>query len=346
LSDLRRCAHKDHAGGLLPVDQFNVDRRMPDKLAAWCKACKSRVMREKYYPERKAAMTRANGEPPIPMEDEPTAPGIPPPSLSDPSKPDYKAYSGQAPKFRLLHIDIETSPLLAYTWGTFKQNISVEQIIEPTSVLCFAAQWHGSSEVIYHEARVRPSLEFNLMIRAAHNLLSECDAVCHYNGQKFDVPRLNREFLKLGMGPTPPLHQVDLWQAVTKFSMDSSKLAFVGPELGIGEKIKHDGWGLWKGCMDGNAASWAKMREYCMGDVVQLPALYTKLLPWLDKHPNMNLYVADEEGVCPKCGSSEVVRSDDHKATTLTYKRYACRACGAWSRARTRDKNGPSADLR
>lgn len=280
------------------------------------------------------------------MEDEPTSPGVPPPRLDDPSKPDIEAYSQQTKQpFRLLFIDIETSPLLAYAWGTFKQDISIDQIVKPTSVLCFAAQWYGSPEVIYHEARARPSLGFNLMIRAAHSLLSEAHAVCHYNGARFDVPRLNREFLQLGLPPTPPLHQIDLWQTVKKFSMDSSKLAFVGPALGIGEKIKNDGWRLWGGCMDGDAPSWEKMQVYCKGDVVQLPALYEKLLPWIDGHPNLNLLVTDDGKVCPNCGG-KLEGNGVHRATTYVYKRYLCMGCGRTCRDRTRSKSEPVAPVR
>ena len=33
------------------------------------------------------------------------------------------------------------------------------------------------------------------MVSRVHGLLDDADVVCHYNGKKFDIPTLNREFL-------------------------------------------------------------------------------------------------------------------------------------------------------
>ena len=58
---------------------------------------------------------------------------------------------------RLLFFDLETSPNLVYTWGLFNQNIGINQIVEPTRVLCFGAQWLGESKVhfrsVHHNGR-------------------------------------------------------------------------------------------------------------------------------------------------------------------------------------------------
>ena len=42
------------------------------------------------------------------------------------------------------------------------------------------------------------------MIKGIHKLLDECDAVIHYNGSKFDIPTLNKEFLLHGLHPPAP----------------------------------------------------------------------------------------------------------------------------------------------
>lgn len=278
-------------------------------------------------PEKRSATEPAPW--PQPMDDEPTEP------------------SGAAPApFRLLHIDIETSPILGYVWQTKNQDLSPAQILEPSSVLCFAAMWHGSDEVLFHRAIPGDAAEFREMMRAAHRLLSTCDAVCSYNGQKFDAPRLMREFLLLDMRPPPPLVHVDLWRTITKFNFDSSKLEHVGPALGVGEKIKNAGWPLWTGCMRGDPQRWAEMEEYCKGDVVQLPALYRRLLPWIDQHPNLNLLATQDDELCPSCGAADLERSGVHRAVTLAYPRFVCRACGRWCRSRVRSRAEPRAEVR
>ena len=176
---------------------------------------------------------------------------------------------GSSPEgFKLLYIDIETTPALVYVWGLHKVEIGVDQIVEPTSVLCFAAKWHGSNETIFHKAHPKDKKAFRQMIEAAHELLGEADAVCHYNGASFDIPRLNQEFLREKMKPPRPPQQIDLFRVVTKqFGLLSNKLAFVGPYFNVGKKIEHEGWKLWRGCLDGNKDCWRRMEAYCRQDV-------------------------------------------------------------------------------
>jgi DNA polymerase elongation subunit (family B) len=243
---------------------------------------------------------------------------------------------------RLLLIDIETVPTLAYTWDIHNAFIPVEFIVKPSSVLCFSAQWYGEKEVLFYSIRKDG---YNRMIREAHRLLSEADAIVHYNGNNFDIPILNREFLKLGLPPASPAHQLDLWQTVSrKFRMVSSKLAFVGPYLKIGEKVKHEGNDLWLGCMNNDPECWAKMETYNRQDTALLGGLYKKILPWIDHHPNVNLFHKDFDGndvQCPKCGSKNVQWAGTRKAVTYTYKRYQCNDCGSWGRARMSEKTAP-----
>ncbi|NIV35232.1 MAG: hypothetical protein GWN58_38990, partial [Anaerolineae bacterium] len=49
------------------------------------------------------------------------------------------------------------------------------------------------------------------MLEGAWELLDEADAVVHYNGKKFDIPTLNREFVKYGFTPPSPYKQIDLY---------------------------------------------------------------------------------------------------------------------------------------
>ena len=245
---------------------------------------------------------------------------------------------------KLLLIDIETVPSLVYTWELHNAFIPVEFIVKPSTVLCFSAQWYNEVAQGVEFYSVRKD-GYNRMIRTAHKLLSAADAVVHYNGNRFDIPILNREFLKLGLPPPTPAYQLDLCQTVqTKFRMVSSKLAFVGPYLKIGEKVKHEGNDLWLGCMNNDPECWAKMETYNRQDTALLGGLYKKLLPWIDRHPNMGVFLQDgEKIVCPKCGSEKVTQ-DFHglrRCTTYSYRRYQCLDCGSWMKARFSEKSEP-----
>lgn len=250
---------------------------------------------------------------------------------------------------KLLFLDVETTPAVVYTWALRKQDISVDQIITPTSLLCFSATWldDKDGETVFYRSVKQSGKDFDAMVRAAHKMLSEADAVCHFNGMSFDIPRLNQEFLRLGMAPPPAIPQIDLKKVVmSKFSMVSSRLMFVGPYLKIGEKVKHEGWKLWIDCLAGDQEAWESMEKYNKQDVVLLKKLYRKLLPWIDNHPNMNLYKNGEKPVCPNCGGLKLVSNGLRRALTYTYRRLQCLGCGHWSRERTSTKSIPVAPVR
>ena len=50
---------------------------------------------------------------------------------------------------KILILDIETSPHTGFHWGLFQQNISIGQLIESSSVLCWAAKWLGEKKVYF-----------------------------------------------------------------------------------------------------------------------------------------------------------------------------------------------------
>jgi DNA polymerase elongation subunit (family B) len=231
---------------------------------------------------------------------------------------------------RVLCIDIETSPNVAYTWGLFNQNIGINQIIDTSRVLCFSAKWLGEENQFAAEW-----IDRELMLQKAWDLLNEADAVIHYYGSKFDVPHLNREFLMAGFGPPSPYKQIDLKVAVAKtFKFTSNKLQHVSEALGLAGKIKTD-FSLWEGCLNNDPASQAEMEEYNRQDVELLEELYHQMLPWIPQLPNRNLY--DAFSGCPYCAGEDVVRDGFTYTALSRYKRFHCNDCGAWLRAPKRE---------
>jgi hypothetical protein len=171
------------------------------------------------------------------------------------------------------------------------------------------------------------------MVRHAHKLLSEADAVASYNGRSFDVPTLNKEFLLNGLSPPAPYKHIDLYRVVkSEFRFPSKKLDYISQELGFEGKTKHRGMDMWKGCMAGDPECWAEMEKYNRQDVTELEKVYERLRPWVRHHPNAGLY--DEPGlpVCPNCGSGNIQRRGYSHTTMGKYGRYQCTACGKWAR--------------
>jgi predicted RNA-binding Zn-ribbon protein involved in translation (DUF1610 family) len=230
---------------------------------------------------------------------------------------------------KILLLDIESSPNTAHVWGLWQQNVSINQLMESSYVLCYAAKWLGEKEVKFdsvHQSRPKT------MLKGIHGLLNDADAVVHYNGTKFDIPTLNKEFLLHSFNPPSPYKQIDLLRVVrSNFRFPSNKLDYVAQRLNLGKKHEHEGHELWVKCMNGDKDAWKRMEKYNIQDVVLLESLYGTLLPWIKSHPNHNLFSDDH--VCPNCSSSSLQRRGTAISATGTYQRYQCRSCGTWSQS-------------
>lgn len=236
-------------------------------------------------------------------------------------------------KMKVLYLDIETAPTQCYTWSLWPKYISPDDITMAGYTLCWAALWEGERSVEFGSIK---DGEKEMLVRI-HQLLDEADAVVHYNGTKFDVPTLNREFVRHGMAPPSHYHQIDLLKTVRKqFRFESNKLDNVCKRLGLGGKVKHKGMSLWYGVMAGNAADWKTMERYNKRDVKILRKLYKHLLPWIHNHPNVGMYVDDPKSpVCTNCGSSNVVKKGtQYNTKAASYDRFKCNTCGTPMRGR------------
>lgn len=238
---------------------------------------------------------------------------------------DHKALGN---KPRILLLDIETSPNLVYTWGLFNQNIGLNQIEETSRMICFSAKWLGDSKknIIFHSIQDGT----DIMVKSAWDLLDQADAVIHYNGISFDIPHMNREFLEASLGPPSPYQNIDLYRVIKRFKFQSRKLAHVSKKLGFEGKIQHEGFDLWRKCMQGDVKAWESMKKYNMRDVTLLEDMHGELLPWIPNLPNQRLYNADAG--CPRCGSTHVQRRGISRSATSIFQQFQCQECHGWFR--------------
>jgi len=235
---------------------------------------------------------------------------------------------------RLL-IDLETAPILAHTWGIWQQNVGINQIIKPGYILCYAAKWYGKRQVLFDSVW---DAEENgtSFLGPLWDLLNEADAVIHYNGKRFDIPKINSEFWLDDLTPPSPFKQIDLLKVVKKnFGFPSNKLAYILDVKGLEGKLANEGHGMWRKVIDGDPKARAAMKRYNKRDVTGMEPLYDSLIPWISDHPNMNLYGSPDG--CPNCGNSEHLRKEGiAKLIEGSYQRWKCQGCGAWSRGKKR----------
>jgi DNA polymerase elongation subunit (family B) len=230
---------------------------------------------------------------------------------------------------RILLIDIEVAPNTAHVWGIFDQNISINQLLESSYTLCYAAKWYGESKMYFDSVHKSSKAD---MLQSVHKLMDEADAIVHYNGSRFDIPILHKEFLLSGMPPPAPSKQIDLLQVARRqFRFVSNKLDYVAQALGLGSKTAHEGHVLWVKCMNDDRKAWKTMEEYNKNDVVLLEKVYDKFKGWIKSHPNHNAY--SEEICCPNCGSRKLNKRGFAITSTKQYQRYQCMVCGSWSKS-------------
>lgn len=226
---------------------------------------------------------------------------------------------------KILTLDIETKPAIAYVWGLFDQNISLNQLIEPSAPICVAAKFLGDKEMHFFSDWGDGHQE---MIQGIHALISQADAVVGYNTDGFDLRKLRGEFLLAGLTPPPTVTSIDLLKSVKKLGFQSNKLAFVGPMLSIGKKVETEGFGLWSSVMAGDVRAQARMEKYCKGDVILTEQLYKKILPFIANHPHLGEVGGHE---CGACGSSKLQSRGFRRTKAFKIQRLQCQNCGSWS---------------
>lgn len=225
-------------------------------------------------------------------------------------------------KPKILYFDIEWAPAQAFVWQMWDQNISPDQLISPGGLLCFSAFWEGSRTPIF--ASEWEDGHENMVLRL-YDLFQEADVLVTYNGNKYDIPKAMGEFLLLGLRPPPPPTSIDLLQTVKKLGFVMNRLAFIGPFLKIGKKIKNEGFPLWTAVMAGDAAAQNRMKRYCIQDSRLLVSLYKKIKPYIRNHPFLG-----ERGVCGACDGTHLQSRGYRRTKTFRIQRLQCQSCGSW----------------
>jgi hypothetical protein len=226
---------------------------------------------------------------------------------------------------KILILDLETKPATAYVWRLFKENVGLEQLEDPGGVICVGLKWLGERETFFFSEWEHGHRGMSLGV---HSMLSEADAVVTYNGDKFDLPKLTSCFLQHDLKLPPPLTSIDLYKTVrNKLGLISNRLQFVAEFLGVGQKVKHEGFSLWKKVMAGDPAAQRKMQRYCLGDVRLTERVYKKLRPYIINHPHLGL--VGRTG-CGACGSDHTQSRGYRRTKSFLIQRIQCQTCGSW----------------
>lgn len=223
---------------------------------------------------------------------------------------------------KILVLDIEWAPALAYVWRMYDENISPDQLIDHGGMLCFCAHWHGEREFMFFSQWTDGR---EGMAKAALELLEEADIVVTYNGIKYDMPKITGEILLAGLPPPPKVAQVDLLKVVKGFGFNMNRLAYIAPLLKVGGKMKHEGFHLWKDVMAGDEKAQRKMMRYCIQDVRITDKLYSKVRPFITTHPTIR-----NGEKCPACDKHKTQKRGYRYTRYFQIQRNQCTNCAHW----------------
>lgn len=239
-------------------------------------------------------------------------------------------------RLKVLVLDIETSPLLAYVWDRHDQNIGLNQIKDEWYVIAWAAKWLGDlpSKVMYEDQRNKDiSNDYYLLCRI-WKLLDEADIIITQNGQNFDARKLNARFIHWGMRPPSPYRHIDTYRIakrVAKFTANSLEY-LAGKLCRKYKKLTHSkfpGMALWTECLKGNIKAWNEMKRYNIHDVLATEELYMKLRAWAPDTTATPWFVPDAMKCCRTCGKDSLLSNGQRYTKTACYKRLRCSKCGS-----------------
>ena len=225
---------------------------------------------------------------------------------------------------KILVIDIEWSPATAYVWKMWDENISPAQLIDAGGLLCFCAHWAGSKDYIFMSEWGDGKKAMAVTLRA---LLDEADGVVTYNGNRYDLPNIRGHLMLEGEKPFAPPTSIDLIKTVKSLGFVMNRLAYIAPLLGVGTKMKHAGFQLWRSVLEGDPKAQDKMMRYCIQDVKVTARLYQRVLPFILNHPHLG----DNKGKCGACGSKHVQHRGYRRTKFFKVQRLQCQDCGSWS---------------
>ncbi len=241
----------------------------------------------------------------------------------------------------VLLFDLETSPLVSYTWGTYQQDVI--RVREEWSLLSISWKWLGESKThalaLNDFPNYKPGvIDDSDLVQALWDLMDSAAVTVAHNGDKFDTRKANARFIACGLPPPSPSRTIDTLKVARKyFSFTSNRLGDLGQYLGCGTKMETGGFQLWLDVMAGDEKAFARMKKYNKRDVQLLHDVYIKLRPWMTNHPNVAVLIGELDA-CPKCGSLNLTKQGIKHNKTTAQQQYRCNDCHGWCSSRVAEK--------
>lgn len=236
---------------------------------------------------------------------------------------------------KVLFIDIETAPIVAYTWGLWDVNVALNQIKKDWHILSWCAKWQGADKLYYEDQRhSKDTSKDKKLIKKLWKMMDEADIIIGQNSEKFDIKKLNARFIINKLDPPASYRQIDTLKLAKKyFGFTSNKLEYLAKALDVKfkklTKREFAGFDLWRECLDGNLRAWKEMERYNKRDVLALEEVYNKLKPWDSGRGSIDFSIYADGKLTCACGSQCFKKNGISYGPKTVYQRLKCKRCGA-----------------
>jgi hypothetical protein len=240
---------------------------------------------------------------------------------------------------KIILYDLEVSRSVVEGYGN-RWDFRVIKFIRPQQLMCYSYKELGEKHV--HFVSRHDFKTYHDFVKSLHEVLDSADVTVAHNGGSFDDKMANRFFVLEGLVPPTPRKTIDTKREAKRwFRFESNKLDDLGDFLGVGRKQTIGYADLEDDFMSGSPSKQTikLMRKYNNQDVRLLESIYLRLRPFMSSHPNLG-DIDSSDGICPKCGSSDLHKRGFNRKRSGASQRYQCQNCFGWCSEASIKKNG------
>lgn len=239
----------------------------------------------------------------------------------------FKLREGQT-QIKRLFFDIETSPNICYSWRIgYNISIGFENIIDERKIICISYKWEGSEKI--HTLTWDKNLCDRQMLIDFIAVANQADELIAHNGDRFDIKWIRTRCIYHRIPIFPNYRTLDtLKKAKSGFNFNSNRLDYIAQFLGVGAKVKHSGFDMWKGVMKNDKEALKEMVNYCEGDIIVLEDVFLTMQNYIKPNTHNGVINNNFKYSCPTCGSEHPTLVKNNVTAMGTIKRLMiCNDC-------------------
>lgn len=237
----------------------------------------------------------------------------------------------------LCHIDIETSPHVAFTWSLGpKVSIPYEFLIEEGKVITITYKFEGDKKCTTLTWNPKTQ-DDSQMLKKFVTVINKCKVILGQNSDNFDIKTLNWRLNLLNLTPMAELVTLDtLKLSRNSFRAPSHKQDHRAKQYGFGGKIKMT-FQDWKDTIDNKPGALEKMCKYNVKDVEDMQKMFWKELPYYKSLPiSLAKLVGKDRTFCPRCADKRQRKYDIYCTKWNNKLRFKCNNCNhIWKDSRS-----------